>query len=107
MLTGSAPRTLPEETDMVTVLMTHEVDDVKAWLESPHRGPAFASVGFTVETFVDPTAPNKVGIVLEGPSLDELQSMLDTPFAADVMKRDGVRPETIVTYVHQGQGATR
>jgi hypothetical protein len=33
--------------------------------------------------------------------------MLDSPFAADVMKRDGVRPETIVTYVHQGQGGTR
>ena len=92
---------------MVTVLMTHEVDDVKHWLASPDRGPAFASVGFTVETFVDPTASNRVGIVLEGPSLDELQSMLDTPFAADVMKRDGVRPETIVTYVHQGQGGTR
>ena len=92
---------------MVTVLITHEVDDVKAWLESPHRGPAFESVGFTVETFVDPTATNKVGIVLEGPSLDELQSLLDSPFAADVMKRDGVRPETIVTYVHQGQGGSR
>ena len=107
MLTGSTPRTHPEETDMVTVLMTHEVDDLKHWLESPDRGPAFASVGFTVETFVDPTASNKVGILLEGPSLDELQSMLDSPFAADVMKRDGVRPETIVTYVHQGQGGTR
>ena len=92
---------------MVTVLITHEVDDVKAWLESPHRGPAFASVGFTVETFVDPTATNRVGILLEGPSLDELQSLLDSPFAADVMKRDGVRPETIVTYVQQGQGGTR
>jgi hypothetical protein len=92
---------------MVTVLMTHEVDDLKHWLASPDRGPAFASVGFTVETFVDPTASNKVGILLEGPSLDELQSMLDSPFAADVMKRDGVRPETIVTYVHQGQDGTR
>ena len=50
---------------------------------------------------------NKVGILLEGPSLDELQSLLDSPFAADVMKRDGVRPETIVTYVHQSQGGTR
>jgi hypothetical protein len=59
-------------------------------------------VGFTVETFVDPTDTNKVGIVLEGPSLDQLQSMLATPFAADVMKLDGVRPETITTYVHQG-----
>ena len=87
---------------MVTVLMTHEVDDLKHWLESPHRGPAFASVGFTVQTFVDPTATNKVGIVVEGPSLDALQSLLDTPFAADVMKLDGVRPETLTTYVRQG-----
>ena len=54
---------------MVTVLMTHEVDDLKHWLQSPDRGPAFASIGFTVETFVDPTAGNKVGILLEGPSL--------------------------------------
>lgn len=87
---------------MITVLITHEVDDLQHWLESPHRAPAFASVGFTVETFVDPTATNKVGIVLEGPSLDELQSLLGTPFAANVMELDGVRPETITTYVHQG-----
>lgn len=87
---------------MVTVLITHEVDDVQHWLESPHRAPAFASVGFTVRTFVDPTADEKVGIVLDGPSLDALQAMLDTPFAANVMKLDGVRPETITTYVHQG-----
>jgi hypothetical protein len=101
MLTGSAPNIHPEETDMVTVLITHEVDDMKHWLASPDRGPAFASVGLTVETFVDPTASDRVGIVVEGPSLDKLQSMLDSPFAADVMKRDGVRPQTIVTYVHQ------
>lgn len=87
---------------MVTILITHEVDDVQHWLESPHRAPAFASVGFTVKTFVDPTADEKVGIVLEGSSLDEIKAMLDSPFAAGVMSLDGVRPDTITTYVHQG-----
>ena len=87
---------------MITVLITHEVDDVQHWLESPHRAPAFASAGFTVTTFVDPAADEKVGLVLEGPSLEALQAMIELPFAADVMKLDGVRPDTITTYVRQG-----
>ena len=39
---------------MATVLITHEVTEVQHWRESPLRAPAFASVGFTVKTFVDP-----------------------------------------------------
>jgi len=84
---------------MVTVLITHEVDDVQLWLESPHRAPAFASVGFTVRTFVDPTAENRVGLVLDGPGLQGLQDLIASSAGVDAMKLDGVRPETISTYV--------
>lgn len=84
---------------MVTILITHDVDDVQHWLASPHRGPAFGSVGFTVRTFVDPTSDRRVGLVAEGSSLDQLQQLIASSEAAEVMKLDGVRPDTIVTYV--------
>lgn len=86
---------------MVTVLITHEVDDVAQWLASPYRAPAFESVGFTVHTFVDPTAESRVGLIAEGPSLEELQQMFDSPKGAETMKLDGVRPETLATYVER------
>lgn len=84
---------------MVTILITHEVDDVQHWLASPHRGPAFESAGFTVRTFVDPTSERRVGLVAEGSSLDQLQQLIASSQAAELMKLDGVRPDTIVTYV--------
>jgi hypothetical protein len=48
-----------------------------------------------VRTFVDPAKTNRVGLVVETPSMEVLQTMLASPEAAAAMKADGVRPATI------------
>ena len=84
---------------MATVLIFHEVDDVDRWVRSPKREEFFGPLGMTARTFVDPTGTNRVGLVAEVPDLETLQAALATEAAADAMKSDGVRPETIVMLV--------
>jgi len=84
---------------MATVLIFHEVDDVDRWLQSPKREEFFGPLGMTARTFIDPTKTNRVGLVAEVPDLDTLQAALATDAAADAMKADGVRPETIVMLI--------
>lgn len=84
---------------MTTVMIFHEVDDVDHWLSSPKREEVFGPLGMTVRTFVDPAKTNRVGLVVEVPDLDALQAMLESDAAAEAMKFDGVRPETIVMLV--------
>ncbi|MCU1605647.1 MAG: hypothetical protein JWP46_2112 [Modestobacter sp.] len=84
---------------MTTVLVLHEVDDVEHWLRSPRREEVFGPLGFTVRTFVDPTNARRVGLIVDGPDLDTLQEFLSTDAAADAMKEDGVRPDTLAMLV--------
>lgn len=84
---------------MKTVMIFHEVDDVDHWLRSPKREEFFGPLGMTVRTFVDPAKTNRVGLIAEVPDMDTLQAALATEAAADAMKSDGVRPETIVMLV--------
>jgi len=84
---------------MTTVIAFHEVDDVDHWVHSPKREEFFGPLGITVRTFVDPDKTNRVGLIFTVPDLDTLQTALATPGAADAMKFDGVRPETIVMLV--------
>ncbi len=84
---------------MATVLIFHEVDDVDAWLRSPKREEFFGPLGMTVRTFIDPTKTNRVGLIADVPDLKTLQEALATDAAADAMKTDGVRPETVVMLV--------
>ena len=84
---------------MTTVLIFHEVDDVDHWVASPKRMEFFGPLGMTAQTFVDPNKTNKVGLIVEVPSMEALQSALATEAAAEAMKHDGVRPETIVMLV--------
>jgi hypothetical protein len=53
----------------------------------------------TARTFTDPTGTNRVGLVAEVPDMETLQEALATEAAADAMKTDGVRRETIVMLV--------
>ena len=82
-----------------TVIVFHEVDDVEHWLHSPKREEFFGPLGMTVRTFVDPDKTNRVGLIVTVPDLETLQTSLATPGAADAMKFDGVRPETMVMLV--------
>ncbi|MCU1462736.1 MAG: hypothetical protein JWO37_2811 [Acidimicrobiales bacterium] len=84
---------------MTTLMIFHEVDDVDHWLASPKRREFFGPLGMTARTFVDPEKSNRVGLVVEVPDVETLQRALETPDAADAMKSDGVRPETMVMLV--------
>lgn len=84
---------------MATVLITHDIDDVQRWLSSPVRAEFFASLGYTVRTFTDPGNPHRVALVADGPGLDPLLQAVQTPEGAEALRGDGVRSETIQTYV--------
>ena len=84
---------------MPTLLVFHEVDDVEHWLASPKREEFFGPRGMTARTFTDPAGSNRVGLIVETPSLDAFEASLQEEGAAEAMKHDGVRPETIVSLV--------
>ena len=80
---------------MTTMIVTHEVNDVKHWLSSPKRKELFGPMGITFKIFVDPAGSNLVGGVLDIPDMAAFQKFMQTQTAADAMKFDGVRPETM------------
>jgi hypothetical protein len=84
---------------MKTVLIFHEVDDVDHWVRSPKREEFFGPLGMTARVFIDPTKTNRVGLIAEVPDMETLQAALTSDAAAEAMKHDGVRPDTIVMLV--------
>ena len=50
---------------MATYLITHEVDDVDRWWNSPRREEIFGPMGITMAAFRDPASSNKVGLIAE------------------------------------------
>lgn len=84
---------------METLVVTHEVDDVQRWLSSSKRDELFGPLGITAKTFHDPDGSNKVALVVETPSMDVWRQALQGDDAAEAMKQDGVRPETILVAV--------
>jgi hypothetical protein len=84
---------------MPTLLVFHEVNDVDHWLASPKREEYFGPLGMTARTFRDPEGSNRVGLIVEVPSIEAWQASLETEEAAEAMKYDGVRPETIIGLV--------
>ena len=84
---------------MPTLLVFHEVDDVDHWLASPKREEYFGPLGMTVRAFRDPEGSNRVGLIVEVPSIEAWQAALQTEEAAEAMKYDGVHPETIIGLV--------
>jgi len=81
---------------MRTIMIFHEVDDVDHWLNSPRRQEFFGPLGMTARTFVDAERSNRVGLIAEVPSMEAFEEAMQGPGAAEAMKFDGVRPETIV-----------
>jgi hypothetical protein len=80
---------------MSTLIVTHEVEDVSHWLESPRREEFFGPRGFSHRTFVDPDNSNLVGLIVECPSLDALHEALQAQGADEAMKFDRVRPDAL------------
>src|SRR5438552_2391299 len=79
-----------------TLLAFHEVDDVDHWLSSPKREEVFGPLGITVRTFRDPEGSNRVGLITEVPDMAAFEEVMQSEAAADAMKFDGVRPETLL-----------
>jgi uncharacterized protein (DUF1330 family) len=84
---------------METVIAFHEVEDVDHWFASPKREEFFASHGMSARAFRDPQGSNRVGVVIETPDMDTLEAALQSEQAAEAMKHDGVRPETMLMLV--------
>jgi len=84
---------------MTTLMIFHEVDDVDRWLASPRREEFFGPMGISARTFVDPDKSNRVGLLVQTPDMETFDKAMQTPGAADAMKFDGVRPETIQVLV--------
>jgi hypothetical protein len=84
---------------METLLAFHEVDDVDHWLASPKREELFGPLEISARTFKDPAGSDRVGLIFEVPSRAAFEEALETEAAAEAMKFDGVRPETILTLV--------
>ncbi len=84
---------------MATMLVFHEVDDVDHWAASTKREELFGPLGITGRTFRDPAGSNRVALIVETPDLETWEQVLQTEAAADAMKHDGVRPETIVGFI--------
>jgi hypothetical protein len=81
---------------VATYVITHEVEDVDHWLSSPKREEVFGPMGITVRPFRDPEGSNKVGLIAEIPDMDAFQEFMQSDAAADAMKNDGVKPETLL-----------
>ena len=84
---------------MPTLMIFHEVDDVEHWLSSPKREEVFGPLGITVRTFIDPEKSNRVGLTVQVPDMETFQRIMESEAAAEAMKFDGVRPETILILV--------
>jgi hypothetical protein len=81
---------------MATYLVLHEVDDVEHWLGSGKREEIFGPMGVTVRTFRDPDGSNRTGLIAEIPDMEAFQAFMQSDAAAEAMKHDGVRPETLL-----------
>jgi len=85
---------------MPTIVVHHDVDDTEHWLAAPGREAFFGPLGITnVRTFTNPQNPTQVGLTMDVPDLDALVKALGTPEAAEAMKTDGVRADTVVLLV--------
>lgn len=84
---------------MPTLLIIHEVDDVDHWLASPTRAEFFGPLGITAREFRDTGGSDVVGLVVETPDIATWEQALQSAEAAEAMRRDGVRPSTIVSMV--------
>ena len=84
---------------METVVAVHEVDDVDHWLASPKRAEFFGEHGMSVRTSVIRMVRTRVCLIIETPDMETLKTALGGEDAAQAMKHDRVRPETLLMLV--------
>jgi hypothetical protein len=81
---------------MTALIAFHEVEDVDHWLSSPRRAEFFGPMGVKVRTFRDIENSSRTALLLDVPDMAAFQEALESEEAADAMKVDGVRRETLV-----------
>ena len=85
---------------MPTVFAHHDVKDKDHWLGSSTREEFFGPLGVTnIRTFVDPTNPTRVGVLMDVADMDAVMAAMETPAAAEAEARDGVVTETLVILI--------
>lgn len=82
------------------VIVTHDVDDVDHWFNSPKRAEFFTEHGMTVTAFRQPGGDETlVAVLIDTPDMETLQAALDTDEARQAEKHDGVHEPTIKMFV--------
>jgi hypothetical protein len=85
---------------MPKIMIHHDVDDTEQWLAATTREEFFGPLGITdVKTFTNPDKPTQVALSMDVPDLDALRAALQTPEAAEAMKKDGVHGDSVVIFV--------
>jgi hypothetical protein len=85
---------------MPTVIGHHNVKDTEHWLASKKREEFFGPLGVTnIRTFVDPTNPTRVAVLMDIADMDVVMAAMETQAAADAMANDGVVAESLVILV--------
>jgi hypothetical protein len=85
---------------MPTVIGHHDVKDTDHWLASPRREEFFGPLGVTnIRTFVDPTNPTRVAVLMDVADMDALMGAMQSEAAAEAMEYDGVLGDTLVMLV--------
>ena len=76
---------------MPTVIAYHKVKDKDHWLASTKREEFFGPLGVTnIRTFVDPTNPSRVAVLMDVADMAALTAAMQTAGAAEAMAFDGV-----------------
>ena len=86
---------------MPLVIGTHEVADVKKWLESPLRKKVFEARGIKFTTFVDPRGSNKTALLFDVPDMEAFEKLMESDEGADAAAADGVKYETLEVFVQK------
>ena len=85
---------------MPKIIVHHDVDDTAHWMAQTTREEFFGPLGVTdIKTYTNPEKPTQVGLTMDVPDLDALVAALQTPEAAEAMKKDGVHADTVVICV--------
>jgi len=85
---------------MPTVVAYHSVTDKDHWLTSSRREEVFGPLGVTnIRTFVDPTDPTRVAVVMDVADMDVVMAAMDQPVMGEAMAYDTVIPESLVLLV--------
>ena len=85
---------------MPTLIGHHDVTERDHWLSSPKREEFFGPQGVTsIRTFVDPTNPTRVAVLMDVADMDVLMGAMQSEMAGQAMRHDGVLPETLVILV--------